>query len=163
MADSQESKDSIFPYDLLQGKTNFVRWKRNFRRVAKDEELYDYLAKKEIPELVYPDQQDHLVYAQGKTRSEDKIDTAQSFLKWQSAVKKWESDKAKVKQARKLIRRSVSEGIAAEIEPFDDPVEAINYIYKVYSVHESRVADSIFETIGSLRLNKCSNLNDYLN
>ncbi|KAM3553829.1 hypothetical protein MY1884_006461 [Beauveria asiatica] len=174
----------------LKGKTNFVSWKREFERAAKNHDILEYLTGEEIvpPKPRKGDYFEKLIENDTRrlTRSmsrgmattqsatpptdegEDAYDAqamvpANNALQWQIDYKEHKVAKSQMKLAGRLLDAWVSDGIKIEIEDYPDAKDAYDFIKKRYAVTNERARDGLLSQLNSLKLAGCSCMTEYTN
>ncbi|KZZ88210.1 Ribonuclease H-like protein [Beauveria brongniartii RCEF 3172] len=174
----------------LKGKTNFVSWKREFERAAKNHDILEYLTGEEIvpPKPRKEDYFEKLIENDTRrlTRSmsrgmattqsatpptdegEDAYDAqamvpANNALQWQIDYKEHKVAKSQMKLAGRLLDAWVSDGIKIEIEDYPDAKDAYDFIKKRYAVTNERARDGLLSQLNSLKLAGCSCMTEYTN
>ncbi|OAQ57707.1 gag-polypeptide of LTR copia-type domain-containing protein [Pochonia chlamydosporia 170] len=171
----------------LEGKTNFVSWKREFERAARTNDIFEYLTGEEmVPSK--PRKEDYFekpvgidtrrltraMSAQAQTTTPstegdaDIYDTqamvsTNDSLRWQIELKEYEKAKEKMKLAGKLLDSWVCEGIKIEIEEFADAKKAYDFIKRRYAVTHERARDDLLNVLHELKLDACSSMTEYTN
>lgn len=181
--DMTDSK--IDKVNKLQGKTNFISWKREFEHAAKAYDTFEYLNGKEIVPPK-PKKEDYFAKpvrtccpAQGKkaaktaaqvTDNDNETDNAQTItisnnnnLRWQINYNKHKNAKEKIKLAGKLLDAWVSNGIKIEIEEFADAKEAYGFIKKRYTVTNKHARDNLLNQLNELKLKDYLSITEYTN
>lgn len=174
----------------LKGKTNFVSWKREFERAAKNHDILEYLTGEEIvpPKPRKEDCLERLV--EGETRrftrsmgrsmaatqnatpstegDEETYDVqaivpTNNALQWQIDYKEHKVAKDQMKLAGRLLDAWVSDGIKIEIEDYTDAKDAYDLIKKRYAVTNERARDSLLSQLRELKLENCTTMTEYTN
>lgn len=164
----ESSAAAPLPDQQLQGKSNYTVWHLKFKREARDMDVLDILTAKEDV-VTEPTEEDCIVYTDGSTaldsaatRSKE-VDSTRSLLKWQTAHRRWESSKQKVRQARRLLEKWVSPAILLEIEDKESPADAYTHVTQTYSVTNEFAQEQILRDIQQMRLGKFSSMTAFLN
>ncbi|OAQ57873.2 hypothetical protein VFPPC_18540 [Pochonia chlamydosporia 170] len=166
--------DEVKDSRKLEGKTNFVSWKREFERAARTNDIFEYLTGEEmVPSK--PRKEDYFekpvgidtrrltraMSAQAQTTTPstegdaDIYDTqamvsTNDSLRWQIELKEYEKAKEKMKLAGKLLDSWVCEGIKIEIEEFADAKKAYDFIKRRYAVTHERARDDLLNVLHEL-------------
>jgi len=182
-----ESKlDEVKDDRRLNGKTNFVSWKREFERAAKANDIFEYLIGEEVVPPK-PKKEDYFAKVievdarrpirtkkavQAFTPSTDDDEEAEdsqtslynnNTLRWQIDYNEHKTAKNKMKLAGKLLDTWVSDGIKIEIEDFIDAKEAYDFIKKRYAVTNERARDTLLTQLNGLKLDDNSSMTEYTN
>ncbi|KAJ5222193.1 uncharacterized protein N7469_008433 [Penicillium citrinum] len=156
----------------LQGKTNFISWKREFERAARANDALEFLTGEEVVPTK-PNKDDYLakvseIDTRRSTRVKkaltpttddgDEADDGQSIvlttnntLRWQIDYNEHKAAKEKMKLAGKLLDMWVSDGIKIEIEDCADAKEAYDFIKKRYAVTNERARDKYTNQIRQIK------------
>ncbi|VZI10687.1 unnamed protein product [Fusarium fujikuroi] len=158
----------------LQGKTNYIEWRRYFDRAAKGHDLWSLVTTESV--LKEPKEEDYIAYfdvpykgpstrKKGEALRDDelKIDSNKSFFLWQAAYRRWERQKERVRLVRRLIAKSVVSSIANEIEDMASPLQQVNHIKNTYGVTDEYARSVLLDKITALKLSHCSSMSDYIN
>lgn len=135
----------------LHGESNYVVWNREFELAAMKEDVLELL-KGDEEELSMPNPEDY-----------DKVDTVFSMLSWQQAIKKYELYRVKRRVATSLLYDWVSDGIAIDIEDYDNPSQAYIYLIHTYKVSNAYAREQTLQKMIDLNLTNCDSMTDYLN
>jgi hypothetical protein len=169
----------------LKGKTNFISWKREFKRAAKANDTFKYLNSEEVVPPK-PKRDDYSAKPVGTRRpaqakkavktitqatdDDDETDDVQTIimstnnnLRWQNDYNKHKNAKEKMKLEGKLLNAWVSDGIKIEIEEFADAKEAYDFIKKRYAVTNKHARDNLLNQLNKLKLEDCSSITEYTN
>lgn len=141
----------------LKGKTNFIGQKREFKRTAKANNIFEYLTGKEVV-LPKPKKEDYFVKlvevdtrrpvrskktAQNVTPLTDDDEEAndtQTIMSTNNSLQQYidldkhKTVRAKIKLVGRLLNAQVSDGIKIEIEDYIDTKEDYDFIKKRYTV-----------------------------
>lgn len=174
--DMTDSKmDEIQADRKLKGKTNFISWKREFERVVKTNDIFEYLTGEEVvpskPQTEYyfvkPTEVDIRRSIRTKktaqtftplTDDDDETENAQSMkftnnsLRWQIDYKEHENAKKKMKFADRLLDAWISDNIKIEIQDCADANEVYNFVKERYAVTNERARDSLVNQLNELKL-----------
>lgn len=156
----------------LQDRSSYFQWRTYFDRIAKHLDVWTILTGEEKPIKEEPIEEDCYVYVNHGSRAslrlkglgsvEAEIDHARSILRYQVAYKRYETNKAKVRLARKLVDKSILEPIYIEISDIEDPHSAATYLKETYGVSDERARLQIKEQITECKLWKCGSVTEYL-
>ena len=152
-----DTKAGVSSDRQLQGKSNFISWTRDFERAAKAKDVFNLLNGDE--EILKEPQEDayladapqpsrfrevvQLTTPSGETLRSDNL--AHAIMKWQADHKRWENNRVTVRKAKNLLNDWVCEGIAIEIEEYENPVDTYKYINKRYKVSDDRARELLLD------------------
>ncbi|KAK2598211.1 hypothetical protein N8I77_011637 [Diaporthe amygdali] len=165
MAPSPEETD--LQAHKLDGKHNYIRFRRHFDRVLKKKDLWQ-LANGKVKITDEPQMDDYNVVI--KTENGAVVtDSALTVAKFNVAYEKWKKSRAQLKELREILFDSISVAITIELEDYkdgilmDDPLKALTYIAKMYGTSHERARQQLLEEVDQLKLWKCSSMLQYIN
>jgi hypothetical protein len=159
----------------LQGKSNFISWTRDFERAAKAKDVFNLLNGDEKI-LKEPQEDAYLTDAPRASRTREVVqlaipggetstldNLAHAIMKWQADHKRWENNRVTVRKAKNLLNDWVCEGIAIELEEYENPVDAYKYINKRYKVSDDRARGLLLGKVFGTKLGDFASMTEYVN